>query len=100
MAFKRRHIERLLQQKFGFEPAANRSEDHRWYRLSLDGLPLIFTKVSHSKKDIGHRLESKIARQLHVRTPFFREMFECTRDLDQYREQIVNDPYPPWERQR
>jgi len=94
---KPRDLERTLQRKFGFEQAPNKSDDHRWYKLSLEGIPPILTKVSRSNKDIGSTLESKIAHQLHVKPPFFRKMFSCTKDLEAYRRQLLTDPYPPFE---
>jgi hypothetical protein len=97
MAFKSSEIERLLQSKFGFSPAKGHSSDHRWYELQLPGLPVILTKVSHSKAEIGSNLESKIARQLRVRRPFFEEMIVCTKGLDEYKHQVQTDPYPPFD---
>jgi predicted RNase H-like HicB family nuclease len=72
-----RDIETALQTKFGFVRAAAHSSDHHGYELRLPGLPLILTKVSHSKQDIGPKLEGKIARQLRVRKPYFDGMIEC-----------------------
>lgn len=90
-------ISRCLQSKFDFAPAKNRSPDHQWYELHLPGLPTILTKLSHGKKDIGAKLEGKIARQLRVRTQFFRKMIDCTRSREDYYQQVRTDPYPPWE---
>jgi hypothetical protein len=97
MPFKPRDIESLLQTKFGFVEDAGRSGDHRWYVLRIDDdLPDIVTKVSHSKKDIGKKLEGKIARQLRVSKSFFAGMFSCQNDKDSYENRVRTDPVPPW----
>jgi hypothetical protein len=98
MPFEPREIERLLQNKFGFSEATSRSSDHRWYELRLSGLPVILTKVSHSKGTLSPNLEGKIARQLRVRGPYFREMMNCTRSREEYYQQVQTDPYPPWDK--
>ena len=88
-------IEDKLQNKFGFSRARSHSSDHRWYELKLPGLPTILTKVSRSTKDIGDKLEGKIARQLRVRKPFFAGMIDCTKSRADYEHQIRSDPFPP-----
>jgi len=93
---KPREIEDLLKSKFGFSPAKSRSKDHRSYQRLLAGLPPIITKVSHSKKDIGPKLLSKIARQLRVHGPFFDGMFNCTKSSTEYEAQVRADAYPPF----
>lgn len=97
MPLKPRELEDLLQTKFGFSPAQDRAPDHRWYELQLPELPCILTKVSHNKKEIHSNLESKIARQLRVRTPYFKGMVSCTNSREDYYEKVREDPYPPWE---
>jgi hypothetical protein len=92
-----RDIENLLQQKFGFSPAKQRSSDHRWYELRLPDLPPILTKVSHTKKEIGPVLEGKIARQLRVHKPYFEGMMDCTRSRTDYYQQVREAPYPPFD---
>src|SRR5438552_17005712 len=93
MAVKRRHLEQLLQTKFGFVEAPNRSDDHRCYQLVLAGLAPIHTKVSHNVKDIGPKLQGIIARQLLVRGPFFEEMLGCTKGRAEYYRQVQTDPF-------
>jgi len=58
MPRKPREIDEVLKSKFGFTEARSRSTDHRWYELRLEGLPVILTKVSHSKGEamIDHRI--------------------------------------------
>ncbi len=96
MAYKPREIEEKLVSKFGFEPDTNRADDHRWYVLQIDDLPVIRTHFSHAKKDIGPKLEGKIARQLYVRDKFFHEMIDCTKSLEDYIHQLRTDPFPPF----
>jgi hypothetical protein len=97
MPYKPSQIENILQSKFGFSRCRTHSSDHHWYELTIQGLSKIVTKVSHSRADIGDRLASKIARQLHVRLPFFREMVDCTKNSDDYRRQMRESPYPPFD---
>ncbi len=96
MPIKTRHLESLLQKKFGFSFAKTRSTDHRWYELHIPGLPVIVTKVSHGTSELSSSLESMIARQLRVRRPFFLEMIGCTKSADDYCKQVQEDPYPPF----
>jgi len=96
MSIKTRDLERLLQNKFNFRPSETHSQDHLWYELQIPGLPVIATKVSHGMKELTENLEALIARQLRVRIPFFRKMFNCSRDLDDYKKKIYSDPYPPF----
>jgi hypothetical protein len=97
MALSLRKIEAVLQRKFGFM-AAEKAPDHRRYELRLDGLPVITTKFSHTKKKTtaGKVLESEIAKQLKVRTGFLREMISCAKSQEEYYAQVRNDPFPPW----
>jgi hypothetical protein len=97
MPYKPREIKKTLKNKFGFGPAKGHSDDHSWYELCLPGLPSILTKVSHGKKEVGRKLEGKIARQLRVRTPYFRGMVGCTHSYEDYCRQIREDPYPPFD---
>lgn len=83
----------LLQTKFGFEEEAGA---HAWFTLELPGLPSIKTHRSRSKK-AGKGLESKMARQVRVRTGFFREMIGCTKSKAEYEQKVREDPYPPWD---
>ena len=92
-----RRLENILLHKFEFSPAMGRSVDHRWFVLEIDGIPSISTKISHSRAQINQNLESKISRQLRVRTPFFKEMIDCTKSKEDYYRQVQDDPYPPWD---
>jgi hypothetical protein len=96
MPYKPSEIESRLQNKFGFSPSPNHSSDHRWYELKLPGLPKIATKVSHNKKDVGSKIESKIVRQLRVSKRFFYGMMDCYRSREDYSEQVTTNPQPPF----
>jgi len=96
MLTKIRDAERQIQNKFGFEPAAERSSDHKWYKLRLEGLPTISTFFSHSKKDLSPKLEAIIARQLRVSRTFFLDMIRCTKAAQDYERQVRETPDPPW----
>lgn len=97
MPSKPRDIGSRLIHKFKFKEASAHSPDHRWYELRLEGLPVILTKISHSKGEIGSNLEGKIARQLRVKKGFFQEMIGCTKNLEAYQAQVRDDPVPPWD---
>lgn len=97
MPRKPREIEGCLVNKFKFKEAKTRSSDHRWFELRLDGLPVILTKVSHSREEIGSSLEGKIARQLRVKKAFFNEMMDCTKGKGEYERQVRDDPVPPFD---
>ena len=97
MPFKPKQIEDLLQSKFHFAVKQHHDPNHTWLQLRIDGLPTITTKVEHHKRDIRDVLAGQMARQLHVRTAFFNEMFACTRDAPAYVNQVKTDPFPPFE---
>jgi len=97
MPIKPNELEGSLTGKFGFVPARERSRDHRWYELKLQGLPLIATKVSHCRAEIGTKLAAKIARQLRVRHPYFEGMINCSNSRQDYYQQVRENPYPPWD---
>ncbi len=92
-------LERLLQSKFNFSRAPHRSTDHRWYEITLPGLPPIVTKVSHGKREeISGILEKKIAHQLRVQVPYLRRMIECTHSREEYEQQVRTNPIPPFDK--
>ena len=97
MPYKPKEVERKLRDKFAFSVAKEHGFDHRWFELKLSGLPAILTKVSHNRKEIGANLEGKIARQLRVRTRYFRGMIDCTNTREDYYRQVREDPYPPFD---
>ena len=97
MPRKPREIEDKLRNKFGFTEARAHSGDHRWYELRLEGLPVILTKISHSKAEIGTKLEGMIARQLRVTKKYLDGMIDCTNSNDDYRRQVTNHPTPPFD---
>ena len=97
MPRKPREIEEKLRSKFGFIEAKAHAADHRWYELRLDGLPVILTKVSHSRAEIGAKLASKIARQLRVSKKYFDGMMDCTNGSGEYRRQVREHPTPPFD---
>lgn len=96
MPHDNRDVERCLINKFGFTRSQTRADDHRWVEITFPGLPVIATKFSHSREDIGRVLWSKIAKQLRVRTAFLEGMIDCHNGPDDYEHQIRNDPFPPF----
>jgi len=68
----------MLLTKLGMTPS---NADHKWFVIQFDGLPPIRTKLSHTKKkDVGLKLEGRMHKQLRVRSNFFRELMDCTKD--------------------
>ena len=96
MPFRPREVESKLQGKFGFSSARGHSSKHRWYELSLPGLPVILTKVSHSRRPLTPPIERSIAHQCRVRVPFFRGMMDCSNEREDYYRQVLEAPYPPF----
>ena len=96
MSMDSREVESKLQSKFGFVPAVSKSSDHRWYKLELEGLPIIMTKFSHSGKNLSSTIEGYIPKQLKVRKPFFEGMIRCKNSQQDYYHQVRQDPFPPW----
>lgn len=82
MALSRAETEQALIGKFGFALHNRRGQDHRVYRLIIDGQPVARTHVSTGtgKRTLGDDLVASMARQLHVTPAFFRQMVGCTKD--------------------
>lgn len=91
-----REVERTLIRKFAFTRADRRADDHRWLQLKLDGLPAVFTKLSHTREDISDRIWGLIAQQLKVRTPYLNGMVDCTNGREAYYTLLRMAPFPPW----
>jgi hypothetical protein len=93
MPYKPSEIEKMLLNKLHmyFE-----DRDHRWFRLDLDQLPPIRTKLSSHKEDIGSEIENRICKQLRIRKILFHELMDCTKQLDDYKQQVRTDPFPPF----
>jgi hypothetical protein len=87
-----RDVERVIVNKFGFEKASERSSDHKWYKLRLEGLPLISTKFSHSRGSLSKTIEGMIARQLRVSKDYFHGMIRCANGRDDYYRQVREAP--------
>jgi hypothetical protein len=84
MPIRPRQLESLLQSKFGFSPAKGHSSDHKWYELYLPGCGTILTKVSHSARELGPKIEGMIIRQLRVNRSFFNGMIDCSKEREDY----------------
>lgn len=94
MPYKPREIESMLKTKLLAKEEVD--ADHKWFRIDVDGLPPIWTKLSHNNKEIRDVLEKRIFNQLRVRKGFFHELMDCTKYRTDYEEQIRRDPYPPF----
>ena len=98
MPFRPDEIEDRLRHKFGFSDAPGHELNHTWLVLAIPGTPrLVKTKIEHHRGVIGNPIEGRIAKQLRVRAPFFREMIACTKSREDYQRQVQSNPFPPWE---
>jgi len=88
MPLKRGKVEAQLKHKFHFVQSKTRSSDHLWLELKISGIPVIVTKLSHSKDELRDPLINKMARQLGVRSHFFIGMIECTKSEPAYRAEL------------
>jgi hypothetical protein len=86
MPLPRDTTEQQLVQKVQMTPRNRKGDDHRFYDLVINGQRVARTKVSRGSgyKTLGDDLVSKMARQLYVPTPFFRELINCTKSRDEY----------------
>lgn len=57
--------------------------------------PTIRTKVSHGTGELSKALEGAIARQLKVRTTFFRGMMDCHNSYEDYCQKVCAMPFSP-----
>lgn len=98
MPYKAADIEHLLTSVLGFIEDDTHEVGHKWYKLKVEGVPrTIRTKISRSKKtEYGAALESAVAKQLHVRTAFFRDMMAGKKTREDYLIEITTNPYPPF----
>lgn len=100
MPIKTRKFVTALTSKLGFERIESRgrgkSLDHHNFKCTFEGIGLIFTKLSHSRREIDDRLLARISRQMRVRRAFLVEVVECTKSREEYKESIRTDPHPPW----
>ena len=96
MPYRNRDVENVLVDKFGFVAASGHEEGHRWVELKLPGLPVIATKFSHKREDIRDKLWGIIAKQLRVRKSYLNGMIDCNNSREDYYQQVVTDPFPPF----
>jgi hypothetical protein len=96
MPLNAKDVESKLLYKFKFTPAKNHESGHRWVQLKINGIPTIFTKISHGKDDICDKILSAMANQLHVKKDFFFEMIKCTKSRDEYIQTVATNPTPPF----
>jgi hypothetical protein len=94
MPYSPRDVEGMLRIKLNM---VIENADHKWFKLELNGLPPIHTKLPNHREDIRDQLESKIHKQLRIRKMFFRGLMDCTKNRADYEEQIRRDPYPPFD---
>lgn len=78
---KKRVVETALNKK-GFDP---KDGDHNFFYLYVNGKKTsIFTKTSHSHKEVSIQLINQMARQLKLTSSQFREFIRCTISEEKY----------------
>lgn len=90
MALSRSDTERQLTRKLQMTRRVGKGQDHRYYDLYIDGRRIAFTKVSTGTghRTLGPNLVSAMAKQLHVPTPFFEDIINCTKSRNDYLEKL------------
>lgn len=99
MPYKPAEITHVLTAVLGFTlEKGPRGDDHKWYKLEIDGVPrTIRTFVSHGRsKQYDKGLESKVARELHVSAPFFRQIMRGEKTREDYIHEVKTNPHPPF----
>jgi S-adenosylhomocysteine hydrolase len=84
MAVSRRGVERMLTNKL--EMTLD-DRDHQVFLLVIEGRVIARTKLSRGSekyKTLGDDLVRKMAQQLRVSMPVFRELESCTKSRDDY----------------
>ena len=84
MAVSRRGVERMLTNKLEMRLD---DRDHQVFLLEIDGRVVARTKLSRGSAKyttLGADLVRKMAQQLHVSMPIFRELESCTKSRDEY----------------
>ncbi len=94
MPYKPLEIEGMLKTKLKM---SDENSDHKWFKLEIEGLPPIRTKLPNHKEDIRDGLESRICKQLRVRKLFFHGLMDCSKYKSDYEKQVRDDPYPPFD---
>lgn len=86
MPLERDATEAQLTQKLEMTLRDRRGDDHRRYDLIIAGKRVARTMVSRGSgyRTLGDDLVGRMARQLHVTSPFFRELISCTKSRDEY----------------
>lgn len=95
-----REVKGALSTKFRFLPAPNKSPDHEWVALEIEGAQKVTTKFSRGMRDIPDVLLGKIAQQLLVKRVYLDEMIDCTKSLEDYYRKLREDPEGPFARRR
>lgn len=77
-----RSIRKSLNRK-GF--VEERDRDHVYFFLHVQGKrDVVFTKISHSERDVGDALINLMSKQLGLKKSEFLQLIECTLDGARY----------------
>jgi hypothetical protein len=90
MPLKRGKVERQLKHKFHFVESKRHSSDHLWLEFKLPGVPVIVTKLSHSRDELRDPLINAMARQLGVKSQFFVGMIDCSKSEADYHRSLAD----------
>ena len=95
-----REVSGALTTKFRFAAAPNKSPDHEWIALEIEGAQKVTTKFSRGMRDLSDSLLGKIAQQLLVKRAYLDEMIDCTKSQQDYCRKLREDPEGPFARAR
>jgi hypothetical protein len=90
-----RDVKAALSTKFDFVPAPNKSPDHEWFALEIEGAQKVATKFSRGEREVDDWLLGQIAKQLLVRRAYLDEMIDCTKSRDEYYQKLRENPEGP-----
>ncbi len=70
--------------KKGFEDAPSCSDDHKYLEFRHKGKVILYTKLSHGKKEIGEPLIGQMKRQCKLEKSDFMDLVSCPLSLEEY----------------
>lgn len=89
MVLNREKTYKNLKNK-GFFDSESHSKDHKWLEYRIDGKTMLFTKLSHSGKDIGEHLIMQMSKQCKLSKKDFADLANCPLSAEKYRQIIEN----------
>jgi len=82
MPIEKDALRSCLMRKFGFEEVEG--SKHEAVALFIEGRKIATTRFSRSHRNISDKILGLIAREIWVQSGYFRQMYSCTKDPDDY----------------